>query len=167
MILTIISYPSKLERIFEEATLHFAKLASPDFAVERCQDHDELVWLARLWKRRDQRITRLDLFGHGGGGRFALGDDVLFASDGTGYRVAKQLGPQLAPDAHLRLLGCRVARNDVVRKLDGRRLLRDLAVELGRERVVWGTTAFLGERHLGPTGFTGLERMLVRAGPYA
>jgi hypothetical protein len=164
MTLVIISYPSRMQTLFEEAALHFAKAVGPDFAVERCQDPDDLVYLAKLWKNRGRSITRLDLHGHGDGGQFALGDGVCFASDGTGYGLAKRLGPKLAANAELRLLGCRTANEALLKPFSGRKLLKDLQAQLGRQRRVFGTTDYLNRQHWGPRGLTErAERALLQA----
>jgi hypothetical protein len=152
--LAIISYPSHMETMFERMALHYAKAQGPEFAVERCQDPEDVVYLARLWKDRGKSIVRLDLHGHGDGGRFKMGDGMLFASDGTGYGLAKQLGPKLASNAEVRLLGCNTANEPAFTNLSGKKLLRDLQRILGRERRVLGTTDYLGPRDLGPRGLS-------------
>ena len=150
--LAVVSYPSRLERVFEETVLHLGRSVGPDFALERCQDPDDVVYLARLWKNRGKAIVRLDLYGHGDGGRFKLGDRLLFASDGTGYPLARRLGPKLAGDAEVRLLGCDTAGASFLTRLSGKTLLADLQRILGRRRRVLGTLGPLGPRDLGPRG---------------
>jgi hypothetical protein len=156
-----------MEALFEDAALHFAKAASRDFVVARCQDPSELVWLARLWKQRGRCITRLDLHGHGDGGRFKLGDGLLFASDGTGYALAKALGGKLDPACELRLLGCNVANERHPRdpkRFSGPKLLRDLQRLLGRQRRVLASADYLGPHHWSATGLTAdAEKMLNAA----
>ncbi|MEW6435369.1 MAG: hypothetical protein AB1730_28065 [Myxococcota bacterium] len=151
--LAIVSYPSTLEPLFEAITLRLAKHAGAAFVVERCQDPDDVVYLARLWQRRGHAITRLDLYGHGAGGEFSMGDGVLFASDGTGFGRARQLGPLLARGADVRLLGCRTATEAVVPRRDGTRasgtaLLRGLEERLRGGRRAWGTTDYLRAEHV-------------------
>ncbi len=155
--LMVISYPSRRESLFEAMALHFAKFVSDEFKLERCQDGDELVYLARTWKKKGYTIRRLDLYGHGAGGQFSLGDGLLFASDGTGYGVAKQLGPQLSHDGELRLLGCRTAlvhRNYETNKIlfSGPKLLRDLTQILGKQRPAWGSRGYIRTRNLSVGG---------------
>ncbi|MEW5743535.1 MAG: hypothetical protein AB1938_31780 [Myxococcota bacterium] len=148
-----------MEALLEETALTLARHAGPDFVVERCQDPDDVLYLARLWKGRGYAIVRLDLHGHGAGGEFKLGDGLLFASDGTGYELARELGPTLAPKADVRLLGCRTATEGVFAKADGKKrsgakLLRDLTRLLGGGRRVWGTTGYLGPRDLEASGLS-------------
>ncbi len=165
MTLAIISYPAVMDSHLEAAALHFAKLVGPSFALERCQEPDDLVFLVKRWRERGRRIVRLDLHGHGDGGRFTLGDAMLFASDGTGYDVAKALGRQLAPAAELRLLGCNVANEHHPkdpRRFSGKKLLRDLQRLLGRQRRVLGTTDFFGSHHWGPGGLNEQGEALLR-----
>ena len=164
MTLVVISYPSRLEALFEQAANHFARASAPDFAVERCQEPDDLVYLAKLWKNRGRSITRLDLHGHGDGGKFKLGDELLFASDGTGYGLAKKLGPKLAANAELRLLGCRTANEAERTAHSGTKLLRDLERLLGRQRRVLGTTGYLGPSHWGERGLTEAAEQLLLQG---
>ncbi len=167
--LMVISYPSRRESLFEAMTLHFAKLVTDDFQVERCQDGEDVLDVAQRLTKRHHRLQTLDLFGHGAGGRFWLGDSMLFASDGTGYGLAKKLGGQLAPDGALRLLGCRTALvsrdfGDNSIRSSGPKLLRDLTRLLGRQRMAWGSTAYLGPRDLGPAGFSArTESRFVKA----
>lgn len=149
LVLAVVSYPAQLERLFEETALALGRLVHDGFVVERCQQAAELVPLVRTWKLRGFRIERLDLYGHGAGGQFKLGDELLFDSDGTGYGLAKRLGPKLAANAAVRLLGCRTAEEQVnfaTGRLhrSGARMLRELARALGRQREVWGSTAYLG-----------------------
>lgn len=168
--LTIVSYPGRVERMFEEAVQRLLSGPAapgpggvgPEFVLERCQAPDEVVYLARLWKNRGRAIVRLDLVGHGAGGRFALGDGLLFASDGTGYPLARRLGPKLAPDGVLRLLGCHTAEEPGLGPFSGGRLLADLERLLGRRRRVLGTRGHLRPRHWGPGGLTPEGERLVR-----
>ncbi len=159
--LAVISYPSRLEETFERMAMRCAVGVGPDFALERCQDPTELLFLASRWKNRGYAIERLDLYGHGDGGRFKLGDGLLFASDGTGYPLARKLGPTLAPRADVRLLGCRTALARSV-GFNGQKLLRDLERLLGRGRRAWGTTAAIGPAHCGPRGLSDSAHGLLR-----
>jgi hypothetical protein len=155
MTLAIVSYPSVMESLFEELAKHLAKAEGPGFAVERCQDPEDVVFYAQLWKRRGRSIVRLDLHGHGDQGRFKLGDGMLFASDGTGYRVAKALAGKLARTAELRLLGCNVANERHPRDpraFSGKKLLRDLKRIVGARRRVVAPTDYLGPQQWGPSG---------------
>jgi hypothetical protein len=161
MTLVVISYPSRLEPVFEQAASHFARASAPDFAVERCQEPDELVYLAKRWKNRGRSIIRLDLHGHGDGGKFKLGDELLFASDGTGYGLAKRLGPKLAATAQLRLLGCHTASEAPRTPHSGTKLLRDLEKLLGRQRRVLGTTGYLGPHQWSARGLTDAAEALL------
>lgn len=166
--LAVVSYPSSLEPVFESIALRLAKDVAPGFVVERCQHPDDVPFLAQRWQRRGYAITQLDLYGHGAGGEFALGDDLMFASDGTGYTRARSLGPRLAPGARLRLLGCRTGMEAALprrgtRRLSGPQLLRDLERLLRRGRTAWGTTGFLRPEHFGARGLADDSPLLRRA----
>lgn len=155
--LAVVSYPSVLDGVFEDIALRLSRGVGPGFVVERCQDARELPYLVQRWKRRGFDVTRLDLHGHGAGGEFSLGDALLFASDGTGYGLARQLGPQLAPGARLRLVGCRTGTLALLPRRgasrhSGPRLLADLERVLRRGRTAWGATAFVRPDALGPRG---------------
>lgn len=166
MTLAIVSYPAVMESLFEELVRHLAKAEGPDFALERCQHPEDVVFCAQQWKRRGRSIVRLDLHGHGDEGRFKLGDGLLFASDGTGYRVAKALAGKLAVTAELRLLGCNVANERHPRdprEFSGKKLLKDLQRIVGSRRVVQGATGFLGPRHWGPRGLSALGDGLLQS----
>lgn len=165
--LAVVSYPSSLEPLFEAITLRLAKHEGPGFAVERCQDPDDVVYLARLWQRRGHAITRLDLYGHGAGGEFSMGDGLLFASDGTGFGRARELGPLLARGADVRLLGCRTATDAVLPKRDatkrsGATLLHELDARLRGGRRTWGTTFYLRAEHLDGADLSPAARTLLR-----
>jgi hypothetical protein len=134
LVLHVVSYRARLEPLFEGLAL---RLAAAGEVVERCQDPEDVVDLARFWRYRGRSIVRLDLYGHGAPGRFSMGDAILFGADGTGYGLARRLGPQLAKEGTLRLLGCNTG--DVASKVwSGRRLLQELSERLGG-REVWGT----------------------------
>jgi hypothetical protein len=163
--LILVSYPARLEVSFEQAVERLARGTGPDLVLERCQQPKDALFLARRWKRRGRSIVRLDLVGHGDGGRFQLGDGLLFASDGTGYELARALGQQLAPAGVLRLLGCRTALEPVLTRLSGARLLADLQRLLGRQRRVLGTTGYLGPGHWGPGDLTPEGERLLRGVP--
>lgn len=160
--LAIISYPSRLEELFERMAARCAPGIGADFALERCQEPPEVLFLANRWKNRGYSIERLDLYGHGDGGRFRLGDGLLFASDGTGYPLARRLGPKLAPRGEVRLLGCRTATCRPSRAFSGAKLLRDLERILGRGRRAWGTTGSIGPAQCGPGGLTPAAEVLLR-----
>lgn len=136
--------------------------APPGFVLERCQQPDEVPDLARLWKRRGRRLLRVDLVGHGAGGTLHLGDGPLFAADGTGFGVAKRLRGALAPDAELRLLGCRTAERHRSSARDGVAMLRALEQILGVRRRVVGTTAELRLEHFTGGGLTAPGSRLLR-----
>ncbi len=130
--LMVISYPSRRESLFEAMTLHFAKLVCDHFKLERCQDGDDVLDIASRWKKKLHRIRTLDLFGHGSGGRFSLGDSILFASDGTGYPLAKKLGCRTA------LVEQGVSARST--RFSGPKLLRDVTRLMGKQRVACGST---------------------------
>lgn len=115
------------------------RLDSGDTAVVRCQQPAELPdRLARLGAQG--RISRLDVFDHGAEGMQMLGGGALFASDAVpgsalvGLELARQIAPQLADTAQIRLLGCNTGEGRA-----GRLLLLKLARALGGHRIVFGT----------------------------
>ena len=77
--LIIVSYPSRLDGTLEEIAQTLARGATHARVVERAQLASDLRFLLRLWHLRDREIRTVDLVGHGGGGRFKLGDELLFA----------------------------------------------------------------------------------------
>lgn len=165
--LAVVSYPSTLDPLFEAITLRLARHAGAGFVVERCQDPDDVVYLARLWQRRGHAITRLDLYGHGAGGEFSMGDGLLFSSDGTGFGRARALGPLLARGADVRLLGCRTATEAVLPGRDGTKrsgvaLLRELERRLRGGRRAWGTTDYLRAEHVAGAELSAAARASLR-----
>ena len=136
--LTIISYPSRLDATLEAIAQTLSRGATDDRVVERAQVPSDLRFLLRQWHLRDRELRTVDLIGHGDGGRFKLGDELLFASDGTGLAQIDELLPFLSPRATLRLLGCAVSEPPLVSGdlFDGRLLLRVLQDRLGANRRV-------------------------------
>ncbi|MDP1822047.1 MAG: hypothetical protein Q8L48_02350 [Archangium sp.] len=134
--------------------------------MERAQAHSDLRFLIRQWHLRDRDVRTVDLVGHGGGGRFKLGDELLFASDGTGVELVDELTPFLSERATLRLLGCSVAEKDtplsVTRAFDGQSLLRQLDARLGSHQRVLAPTRALFTTDYGPHGLNSrAKRSLV------
>lgn len=161
--LAIVSYPRFLDAFFEEVCERLLRGAPAGFVLERCQEPDEVPDLARRWKRRGRRLLRVDLLGHGAGGLLHLGDGPLFAADGTGYGLARRLRGALAPDAELRLLGCRTGERHWARDLDGAAMLRDSKKLLGVRRRVLGTRSELSVDHFTAGGLNGAgTRLLFR-----
>ncbi len=140
--LIIISYPSRLDAHLEEIARKVARGVSEARVVERAQRSSDLRFLIRRWHLRDRDVRTVDLVGHGSAGRFKLGDEILFDSDGRGLEVIEELTPWLSPRASLRLLGCDVA-NHARRPQgtwDGSALLAKLAGRLGAGRRVLAPT---------------------------
>lgn len=166
--LCVVSYPARRESLFEEVVELLLRQATPDFVLERCQRPADVAFFAQRWVGRGRQIDRLDLIGHGGGGRFSLGDELLFASDGTGYEIAHALKGLLSARAELRLLGCRTATRAGVLSAsgvrhDGARLLCELQQILGGGRRVLGTADYVSASQLAGRRRAELERALVCA----
>lgn len=138
--LIIVSYPSRLDATLEEIAHTLARGATQARVVERAQEHSDLRFLVRQWHLRDRDVRTLDLVGHGSGGRFQLGDEVLFSSEGAGLDLVAELRPFLSERATMRLLGCAVAERDTpinaMGTFDGRSLMRQLEARLGAQRRV-------------------------------
>ncbi len=136
--LIIVSYPSQLDATLEEIAHTLARGATDDRVVERAQEHSDVRFLIRQWHLRDREVHTVDLVGHGGGGRFKLGDELLFASDGTGLDLVAEWTPFLSERATLRLLGCSVAEQERPlsdsKTFDGRKLLKQIDARLGGSR---------------------------------
>lgn len=141
--LIIVSYPSRLDATLEEIAHTLARGATEERVVERAQQASDIRFLVRQWHLRDRNVRLVDLVGHGGGGRFKLGDELLFTSDGTGLELADQWAPFLSERATLRLLGCSVAEKDEARAFDGRELMHRLEQRLGARRRVLAPTRAL------------------------
>jgi hypothetical protein len=145
--LIIVSYPSRLDATLEEIAHTLARGAGAERVVERAQQPSDLRFLIRQWHLRDRDVRTVDLVGHGGGGRFKLGDELLFASDGTGLELMDELKPFLSERATLRLLGCAVAQKDTPLddsgSFDGGALMRQLEARLGGRRRVLAPTRVL------------------------
>lgn len=156
--LIIVSYPSRLDATLEEIAHTLARGATGARVVERAQDHSDLRFLIRQWHLRDRDVRTVDLVGHGSGGRFKLGDEVLFASDGTGVHLVDELTPFLSERATLRLLGCSVAEKErplsETKSFDGRALLRQLEARLGAQRRVLAPTRALFTIDYGTNGLS-------------
>ena len=153
--LIIVSYPSRLDATLEEIAHTLARGANEERVIARAQVASDIRFLIRLWHLRDRDVRTVDLIGHGGGGRFKLGDELLFTSEGTGLDLAEEWAPFLSERATLRLLGCSVATRDEARAFDGRDLLHRLETRLGgRRRVLAPTRALFtidyGEQGLSP-----------------
>ncbi|MDY7226957.1 DUF4347 domain-containing protein [Hyalangium rubrum] len=146
MHLTVISYPSIISDLFEDVAFTFNPSAhSPKSAFVRCQHPNHLPHvLANI----GQKVTCLDLFGHGDSGRLKLGDGMLVDTDRTNWDVIRQLDEVLAEGAKVRLLGCFTGTCHA-----GHKTLRDIAGRLGKNREILGTTALIYQRDFGPTGF--------------
>ena len=156
--LIIVSYPSQLDATLEEIAHTLARGANEDRVVERAQEASHVRFLIRLWHFRDREVHTVDLVGHGGGGRFQLGDELLFASDGTGLRLIDEWRPFLSEQATLRLLGCSVAERERslsdARIYDGPTLLKKLHARLGARRRVLAPTRALSPLDYGLSGLS-------------
>ncbi len=149
--LIIVSYPSRLDATLEEIAHTIARGANEERVVERAQDHANVLHFIRLWHLRDRDVQEVDLIGHGAGGRFKLGDEVMFASDGTGLELIEQWKPYLSERATLRLLGCSVAAADS-RTFDGQMLLKQIDARLGGSRRVLAPNRTLFNVDYGASG---------------
>ena len=141
--LIIVSYPSRLDATLEEIAHTLARGANDERVIERAQEASDIRFLIRLWHLRDRDVRTVDLIGHGGGGRFKLGDELLFTSEGTGLELADEWAPFLSERATLRLLGCSVATRDDATSFDGGELLGLLEARLGARRRVLAPTRAL------------------------
>ncbi len=158
--LMLVSYPPRLEPMFEHVVASVARFTGPTFAVERCQTGDDALRWVRTWRHRAGRINRLELFGHGRPGAFSLGDEVLFSDDGTGLDTAEALGDALDARAAVALLGCNTAARG-----DGR-WLWPFERALGARRTLWGCPGWIStvDFRQGPLS-SAQRRRLVRAHP--
>lgn len=154
--LIIISYPSRLDATLEEIAHTLARGSTEDRVVERAQRASDVRFLIRQWHLRDRELRTVDLVGHGGAGRLQLGDELLFASDGTGLEHAEQWRPFLHERATLRLLGCAVATRERPlserQTFDGRLLLKRLEARLGERRRALAPSVPLFAFDYGPQG---------------
>lgn len=149
--LIIVSYPSRLDATLEDIARTLARGANEDRVVERAQDHANVLHFIRLWHLRDREVRKVDLIGHGGSGRFQLGDQVMFASDGTGLELLEEWKPFLAERATLRLLGCSIAGKDSG-TFDGQMLLKQIDARLGGSRRVLAPNRTLFNVDYGASG---------------
>ncbi len=156
--LIIVSYPSRLDATLEEIAHTLARGACEERVVERAQQASDVRYLVKLWHLRDREVRTVDLVGHGGGGRFKLGDELLFASDGTGLSLIDEWRPFLSERATLRLLGCLVAERQRPlsdsKIFDGRDLLRQLDARLGGRRRALAPTRALFTIDYEPSGLS-------------
>lgn len=141
--LIIVSYPSRLDATLEKIAHTLARGAGEERVVERAQQASDVRYLIKLWHFRDREVHTVDLVGHGGGGRFKLGDELLFASDGTGLELVDGWTPFLSERATLRLLGCSVASESNSTAFDGPSLLQQLDARLGGQRRALAPTRTL------------------------
>lgn len=135
--LIIVSYPSRLDATLEEIAHTLIRGASARRVVERAQEPSDVRFLVRQWHLRDRDVRTLDLIGHGGPGKFKLGDELLFG-EGSGLELIDEWRPWLPARATLRLLGCSVAGEEP----EGHELLSKVASRLSPgSRVVAPTRA--------------------------
>ena len=151
--LIIVSYPSRLDATLETIAQTVARGANEERVVERAQDHSDVRYLVRLWHLRDREVRLVDLVGHGDGGRFRLGDEILLASDGTGLDLVEEWTPFLSKRATLRVLGCSVG-GKTTGTFDGRLLLKKLHARLGGSRRVLAPTRSLFTFDYGTDGLS-------------
>jgi hypothetical protein len=147
--LTIIGYPARLDATLETIARTLLRGSTEDRVVERAQQASDVRFLVRQWHFRDRALHGLDLVGHGEGGRFQLGDELLFGGDGAGLELVEQWRPFLHERATLRLLGCSVATRP-----GGRALLKQLQTRLGGRRRALAPTRPLFDFDYGPRGLT-------------
>jgi hypothetical protein len=156
--LIIVSYPSRLDATLEEIAHTLARGANDERVIERAQEASDIRFHLRRWHLRDRDVRTMDLVGHGGGGRFKLGDELLFTSAGTGLHLAREWAPFLSARATLRLLGCSVAAKDEARAFDGRDLVRQLELRLGSRRRVLAPSRALFTIDYRPDGLSARAR---------
>lgn len=139
--LIIVSYPSRLDATLEEIARTLAQGTNEERVVARAQAHSDVRYLVRLWHLRQREVHTLDLVGHGDGGRFKLGDELLFGGDGAGLELVEAWKPFLSERATLRLLGCAVGGRRGTK--DGKKLLAELDARLGGRRRALAPTRAL------------------------
>lgn len=157
MHLTLVSYPSSVDTDIEDAVPRMDGWSAPLCrAVARCDEPGEVLDRVKHIVHGFDRpilLQRLDLYGHGHPGSLTLGDPgdprcINLKTDSAFWRDLKELGKCLAPNAHVRLLGC-----DTGACLAGFRLIKELAMRLGQERVVWAPRTDIAWSDFGFDGF--------------
>jgi hypothetical protein len=146
MHLTIISYPSTLTPVFEDAARRMDGFTHPrQNSVDRCQRPVQLVQAVANVATLYGKVSLLDLFGHGRPGVLVLGDG------GGGEMTVEEVLPLVAgylqPDAQVRLLGCETGLGE-----PGHAMLCRISAALGG-RTVWGTNSPISGYDFGPDGF--------------
>lgn len=157
--LMVVSYPRRLDVVFERSVLSLARHVGPAFRVERCQQPNEVPWLVRQWRKRGHDVTRLEFLAHGKAGAFSMGDGMLLDDTGTGLDTFEELGEELAEDARVNLLGCRVAAQGEAK------WLAPFERALGAKRTLWGAASWVSHVAFMHGPITAeAEATLVRAG---
>ncbi|MCE9666321.1 hypothetical protein LY474_00720 [Myxococcus stipitatus] len=147
--LTIISYPRKMDSVFESIVFNCQERgAQPEQAVRhrfaRCQEPEQLFELVMRYGRD---LTRLDLVGHGSPTRFWLGDETpLLDLNANPHPVLGELAGVLPADVEVRILGCLTGVGQ-----EGLSLLKSTSAALGGRQVT-GTTARVEADDFGPEG---------------
>ncbi|MFP2895242.1 hypothetical protein [Corallococcus sp. 4LFB] len=146
--LTVISYPGKMETVFENIAFNVQRQDSQErqgaqYRFCRCQDPAQLYELVMSAGRY---LTRLDLVGHGSPTRFRLGDDNLLELGREPHPVLKQLARELPEDVEVRILGCLTGIGE-----EGLATIQAASAALGGKTVI-GTTARVEPEHFGPEG---------------
>ncbi|NOK37606.1 hypothetical protein D7W79_10720 [Corallococcus exercitus] len=146
--LTVISYPAKMETVFENIAFNVQWQDSQErqdaqYRFFRCQNPAQLYELVMSAGRY---LTRLDLVGHGAPTRFRLGDFNLLELGREPHPVLKQLAAVLPDDVEVRILGCLTGIGQ-----EGLALIQQASADLGNKTVI-GTTARVEPEHFGPEG---------------
>lgn len=157
--LMVVSYPRRLSEVFERSVMYLARHVGPTFRVERCQEPKEVPWLVRQWRKRGHDVTRLEFLGHGKAGAFSLGDGMFIDDAGKGLDAFAELGEELAEDARVNLLGCRVAAHGEAK------WLTPFERALGGRRTLWGAASWVSHVAFMHGPITAeAEATLIRAG---
>nr|WP_254623742.1 DUF4347 domain-containing protein [Myxococcus sp. CA033] len=156
MHLTIIAYASRLDWDIERAVFRVDGRSDPLRRFARCQERSQLQWIVNeVVNESNQKVARLDIFGHGKSGTLTLGDQGQEVV--TQHEASWDLFPDLKTDdlltdnAEVRLLGC-----DTGTLAEGRAVLEGLEAKLskgGKTRTVWGSLASIAHSDFGPEGF--------------
>ncbi|NPC45939.1 hypothetical protein D7Y27_20160 [Corallococcus sp. AB004] len=146
--LTVISYPAKMETVFESIAFNVQRQDSQErqdaqHRFYRCQDPAQLY---EIVMGAGRLLTRLDLVGHGSPTRFRLGDGDLLELGREPHPVLKQLAKELPDDIEVRVLGCLTGIGQ-----EGLAMIQAASAALGDKTVI-GTTSRVEPEHFGAEG---------------
>lgn len=154
MHLTVIGYSARLDSEIEPSVFEVDGVSNYQRRFARCQFRDDLRWVVKhVVDEVDTRVSKLDIFGHGGPGLLQLSpqDGDVVTPDEESWGLFADLTDLLTATADVRLLGC-----DTAAGIDGPKVLAGLEAELsraGNARTVWGSLATLNWTDFGPMGF--------------